>query len=130
MLTLNLLIDNEQGRYVSIDVPSCNVSNNPNYEDLGLEDPDERGTVNYYLVPSHQFENVENFGNAVSGDYTPWVNSNIAHSSGEFVVGQGITSKAVLKDAVKLYSIKSHQPYVVVASSKNFLVLRCKKAEE
>ena len=44
-LTLHQLIENEQGRYVSVDVPSCDISNNPNLEDL-----DERGTVKYYLV--------------------------------------------------------------------------------
>ena len=32
------------------------------------EDLDERGTVNYYLAPSPQFENVENFTNVVSSD--------------------------------------------------------------
>ena len=46
-----------------MDVLSCDVSNN-----LDLEDPNERGTVNYYLAPSPQFEKVENFGNVVSSD--------------------------------------------------------------
>ena len=50
--------------------------------------------------------------------------------SREFLVGQVFTSKAVLQDFVKLYSIKAHQQYVVIASSKKLLVLRCKKAEE
>ena len=49
-----------------MDVSSCDVSNN-----LELEDLNERGTVNYYLAPSPQFENVENFGNVVSSDWTP-----------------------------------------------------------
>ena len=53
-LTINQLMENEQGRYISMDVPSCDVSNNPD-----PEDPDERGTVNYY------------FGNIVSSDWTP-----------------------------------------------------------
>ena len=35
-----------------------------------------------------------------------------------------------MKDAVKLYSIKAHQQYVVVASSKKLLVLRCTKSKE
>ena len=43
---------NEQGRYISVDVSSCDVSNNPYHEDLDPKDPDERGTVNYYLAPS------------------------------------------------------------------------------
>ena len=46
-LTINQLMENEQGRYIYVDVPSCDVSNNPNPKDL-----DERGTVNYYLAPS------------------------------------------------------------------------------
>ena len=58
------------------------------------------------------------------------MNYNTANSSGEFIVGQVFSSKAILQDAIKLYSIKAHQHYVVVASSKKFLVLRCKKAEE
>ena len=123
-------MENEQGRYLSVDVLSCDVSNKPDPEDLDPEDLDERGIVNYYLSPSPQFENVEKFVNIVSSDWTPWVNYNTANSSGEFVVGQVFTSKATLQDAVKLYSIKAHQQYVVVASLKKLLVLRCKKAKE
>ena len=52
LLTLNQLINNDQGRYVSMDVPSSDVSNNPDSEDPDPEDPHERGTVNYYLAPS------------------------------------------------------------------------------
>ena len=66
------------------------------------------GTINYYLAPSPQFENVENFGNVVPCDWTPWVNYNTANSSGEFVVGQVFSSKAALQDAEKLYSVKAH----------------------
>ena len=51
-LTINQLLENEQGRYLSMDVPSCDVSNNLDPEDLDLEGPDERGTINYYLAPS------------------------------------------------------------------------------
>ena len=58
------------------------------------------------------------------------MNYNTANSSGEFVVGQVFTSKATFQDVVKMYSIKAHQQYVVVASSKKLLVLKCKKAEE
>ena len=50
--------------------------------------------------------------------------------SGEFVVGQFFNSKSNLQEAIKIYSIKAHQEFVVVASSKKLLVLRCKKAEE
>ena len=34
LLTLNQLIDNKQGRYVYVDVPSCDVSNNIDHENL------------------------------------------------------------------------------------------------
>ena len=54
------------------------------------------------------------------------MNYNTANSSREFVVGQVFSSKVALQDAVILYSIQ----YVVLASSKKLLVLRCKKAEE
>ena len=50
--------------------------------------------------------------------------------SEEFVVGQVFNSKSDLQDAVKIYSIKTHQEFVVVASLKKLLILRCKKAEE
>ena len=76
-LTINQLMENEQRRYLYVDVPSYDVSNNPD-----PEDPNERGTINYYLAPSPQFENVENFGNVVSSDWTPWVNYNTSNSSG------------------------------------------------
>ena len=105
-----------------MDVPICDVSNNLDLEDLDLENPDERGTINYYLASSPQFDNVENFGNVVSSDWTPWVNYNTANSSGEFLVGQVFSSKAALQDVVKLYSIKAHKQYVVVASSKKLQV--------
>ena len=58
------------------------------------------------------------------------MNYNTSNLSGEFFVGQVFTSKAALQDAVKLYSIKTHQLYMVVASSKKILVLRYKKVEE
>ena len=44
-----------------MDVPSCDVSNNLDPEEFDPEDPEERGTVNYYLAPSSQFENVKGF---------------------------------------------------------------------
>ena len=53
-------MENEQGRYVFMDEPSCDVSNNPDPENL-----EDRRIVKYYLSPSAQFENVENFGNVV-----------------------------------------------------------------
>ena len=91
-LTINQLMENEQERYLFVDVPSCDASNNPFPEDL-----EERGTVNYYLAPLFQFENVEGFKSLDS-----MVNYNTASSSGEFVVSQVFTSKAALKDAIKL----------------------------
>ena len=52
------------------------------------------------------------------------------YSCGEFVVAQVFNSKSVLQEAAKIFSIKAHQEFVVVASSKKLLVLRCKKADE
>ena len=52
------------------------------------------------------------------------------NSSGDFVISQVFNLKFDLQDATKIYSIKAHQEYVVIASSKKLLVLRCKKAEE
>ena len=36
----------------------------------------------------------------------------------EFVIGQVFNSKSDLQEAAKIYSIKAHQEFVVVASSK------------
>ena len=69
-LTIDQLMENEQGRYLFVDAPSCDVSINPDPEDFDLEDPDERGTINYCLAPSPPLENVKNFGNVVSSDWT------------------------------------------------------------
>ena len=60
-LTIHQVMENEQGRYVSVDVAGCNVSNNPDLEEL-----EESSPVQYHLASSPQFENVENFGNVVS----------------------------------------------------------------
>ncbi|KAL6323695.1 hypothetical protein AAG906_002163 [Vitis piasezkii] len=56
----------------------------------------------------------ENIGNAISSDWTPWGNTNIGNSGGEFMVGQVFNLKADLQHAAKLYSISAHQEYVVV----------------
>ena len=53
-----------------------------------------------------------------------------SYSSGEFVVGQIFNSKSDLQEVSKIYSIKAHQEFFVVASSKKLFVLRCKKVEE
>ena len=60
------------------------------------------------------------------------------YSSGEFVTGQVFNSKSDLQEAIKIYSIKAHQEFFVVASSKKkvvkegrrMLVFKCKKVEE
>ena len=53
-----------------------------------------------------------------------------SYSSGEFVIGQVFNSKSDFQEVTKIYSIKAHQEFVVIASSKKLLVLRYKKAEE
>ena len=83
---------------------SCDVSNNPDAEEL-----DESSPVHYHLPPSPRFEHVENFGNAISSYWTSWVQHTIGSSSGEFVAGQVFNSKYDLQEAAKIYSIKAHQ---------------------
>ena len=123
--TLNQILENEQGIYVSVQAPSCDVSNNPDVETL-----DESSLVHYHLPPTPQFEHVENLGIVVASGWTPWVQHTTGYSSREFVVSQVFNSKSDFQEAVKIYSIKAHQDFVVVSSSKKLLVLRCKKAEE
>ena len=121
----NQVLENEQGIYVSAQAPSCDVSNHLDDETL-----DEPSPVTYHLPPTPQFQHVENLDIAVASCWTPWVQPTTGNSSEEFVIGQVFNSKSDLQEAAKIYSIKAHQEYVVVASSKKLLVLRCKKAEE
>ena len=118
-------MENKQRIYVSAHAASCDVSNNPN-----VEEPNESSLVHYHLPPTAQFEHVENLGNAISTSWTPWVQHTTGYSGGEFVVSQVFNSKYDLQEAAKVYSIKAHQEFVIIASSKKFLVLKCKKAEE
>ena len=64
--TLNQVLENEQGIYVSAQAPSCDVSNNPDVETL-----DESSSVHYHLPPTPQFEHVENLGITVASGWTP-----------------------------------------------------------
>ena len=111
--TFNQVLENEQGIYVSSHAASCDVSNN-----LDVEEPDESSPVYYHLPPTSQFEHVENLGNAISSGWTLWVQHTTNYSSGKFLVGQVFNSKSDLQEAAKIYSIKAHQEFVVVASSK------------
>ena len=111
--TLNQVFENEQEIYISVNATSCDISNNP-----GVEDQDESTSVQYHLTPSPQFENMENFGNSISSDWTPWVKHTTRYLSEEFIAGQVFNSKSALQEAAKIYSIKAHQEFVVVASSK------------
>ncbi|KAL6343010.1 hypothetical protein AAG906_017030 [Vitis piasezkii] len=110
------------------DREGCNLSNNPDTEDL--DDPIELSPMQYHLAPSPQFENVENIGHVVSSEWTPWGNTLMGHPTREFIVGQIFNSKGDLQHAVKMYSINSHQEYIVLSSTKKLLVLRCKKDEQ
>ena len=104
---------------------SCDLSNNPD-----VEESDESSPVHYHLPPSSQFKHIENFGKAISSDWTSWVQHTASYLNGEFVASQVFSSKSDLQEATKIYSIKAHQEFIVVASSKKLLVLRCKKAKE
>ena len=52
------------------------------------------------------------------------------YSSGEFFVDKVFNFKSNLQEVAKIYLIKAHKEFVVVASSKKLLILRCKKANE
>ena len=101
--TFNQVLENEQGIYVPVHAASRDVSNNPD-----TEEPDESSPVKYHLPPSPQFEHVENFGNVISSDWTPWVKHTTGYSSGEFVASQVLNSKFALQESANIYSIKEH----------------------
>ena len=109
--TFNQVLENEQGIYVSAHATSCDISNNPD-----VEEPNESSPIHYNLQPTPQFEHVENLGNVISSGWTPWVQHTTGYSSGEFVGGQVFNSTFDLQEAAKIYSIKAHQEFVVVAS--------------
>ena len=124
--TTNLVLENEQGIFVSAHALFCDVSNIP--DDEG---PDESSSpIHFHLPPTPCFEHVENIDIAISSGWTPLAQETTSYSSGEFVVGQVFNSKSDLQEAAKIYSIRAHQEFVVIVSSKKLLVLRCKKAEE
>ena len=112
--TFNQILENKQGTYIFAHAASCDVLNNPN-----VEEPNESSPVHYHLPPSPQFEHVQNFGNVISSDWTPWVQHISGYSSEEFVADQVFNSKSDLQEAAKIYSITAHQEFVVIASSKN-----------
>ena len=90
--TFNQVLENEQKIYVSTHAASCDVSNNPD-----TEKPDESSPVQYHLSPSPQFEYVENFGNVILSDWTPWVKYTTGYSSGEFIAGQVLIPNLLCK---------------------------------
>ena len=119
-------MENERGIFVSAHALSCDVSNIADDD----EGPDESAPIQYHLPPTPWFEHVENIDIAISSGWTPWGQEPTSYASGEFVVGQVFNSKSELQEAAKIYSIREHQEFVVVASSKKLLVLRYKKSEE
>ncbi|RVW77287.1 hypothetical protein CK203_050145 [Vitis vinifera] len=104
-LAVREAIEREQMRYVAVDGEGCNLSNNPDTEDL--DDPIELSPMQYHLAPSPQFENVENIGHVVSSEWTPWGNTLMGHPTGEFIVGQIFNSKGDLQHAVKIGCIQA-----------------------
>ena len=123
--TTNQVLENEQWIFVSAHALFCDVSNIADNEG-----PDESAPIHFHLPPTPCFEHVENIDIAISSGWTPWGQETTSYASGEFVVGQVFNSKSDLQEAAKIYSIRAHQEFVVIASSKKLLVLRCKKAEE
>ncbi|RVW28833.1 Serine/threonine-protein phosphatase 7 long form-like [Vitis vinifera] len=104
-LAVREAIEREQMRYVVVDGEGCNLSNNPDTEDL--DDPIELSPMQYHLAPSPQFENVENIGHVVSSEWTPWGNTLMGHPTGEFIVGQIFNSKGDLQHAVKIAALET-----------------------
>ena len=124
--TTNQVLENGGGIFVSAHALSCDVSNIADDD----EGPDESAPIQYHLPPTPCFEHVENIDIAFSSGWTPWGQETTSYASGEFVVGQVFYSKSELQEAGKIYSIRSHQEFVIVSSSKKLLVLRYKKAKE
>ena len=124
--TTNQVLKNERGIFVSAHALSCDVSNIADDDD----ELDESAPIQYHQPSIPCFEHVENIDIAISSGWTPWGQETTCYASGEFVVGQVFNSKSELQKVAKIYSIRAHQEFVVVASSKKLLVLRCKKAEE
>ena len=124
--TTNQVLENERGLFVSAHALHCDVSNIANDD----EGPVESASIQYHLPPTPCFEHVENIDIATSSSWTPWVQETTSYASGEFIKGQVFNSKSELQEAAKIYSIRAHQEFVVVASSKKLLVLRCKKTEK
>ena len=111
--TTNQVLENEQGILFSTHTLSCDVSNIPN-----VEGPDESAPIHFHLPPTPCFEHVKNIDISISSGWTPWGQETTSYSSEEFVVGQVFNSKSDLQEAAKIYSIRAHQEFIVVASSK------------
>ena len=124
--TTNQVLENERRIFVSEHALSCDVSNIANDD----EGPDESTPIQFHLPPTPCFEHVENIDIAISSGWTPRGQETTSYASGEFVVWQVFNSKSELQEAAKIYSIRAHQEFFVVASSKKLFILRCKKAEE
>ena len=60
------------------------------------EEPNESSLVHYHLPPLPQFEYVENFGTAISSEWTLWLKHTTGYSSGEFIASQVFNSKSAL----------------------------------
>ena len=90
--TLHQALENEQWIYVSVDATTCDVSNNPDDEDL-----DESSPVRYHLATSPQFENVENLANVISSYWTSWVKHSTRYLSGEFVFAKFLIPNLICK---------------------------------
>ena len=82
------------------------------------------------MPPTPQFLNMDDAINCVVSDWTPWKNLTLGNVDGELSIGQIFSSKSDLQHAVKMFSIKSHQEFIVYKSNASVLVFKCKKAQE
>ncbi|KAL6321966.1 hypothetical protein AAG906_035881 [Vitis piasezkii] len=108
--TLHEAMEGEQGD-MSRGWEGCDMSNNPD-----PEDPIEFSPVQYHSAPSLQFENVENIGNAVSSDWTPWGNTNIGNSVESSWLAKFLIQKQIynmLRSCTLLVHIKSTTSFAI-----------------
>ncbi|KAL6560408.1 hypothetical protein OROGR_003967 [Orobanche gracilis] len=82
----------------------------------------------YEDAPGDEFTNIDRINDAVADVVIPRQESCKPNDSGELYVGQRFNSKDELQTAVKVYSLKAHQQYQVLHSSRKLWELKCKLA--
>lgn len=103
-----------------MDGKGCNISNNPNLEDL--EKLVESSLIQYHLAPSSQFENIKKIGqDIVVEPYKETLLRDIQVKSSQFYKFL-IQSRFAM--CYIMYFINSYQEYIIVSSTKKLLLLK------